>query len=75
MLVIAAPNPEQTVVSGGSWYAYGQEGEQLAVLVPGEDGSEARELEPGEPAAADAEIDAQRDPGVALAARVDDRAG
>lgn len=47
MLVIAAPNPEQTVVSGGSWYAYGQEGEQLAVLVPGEDGSEARELEPG----------------------------
>ena len=47
MLVIASPNPEQTVVSGGSWYAYGQEGEQLAVLVPGEDGTEARELEPG----------------------------
>lgn len=47
MLVIASPSPEQTVVSGGSWYAYGDEGEQLAVLVPGEDGTEARELEPG----------------------------
>ncbi|ASK65787.1 hypothetical protein CFK39_07985 [Brachybacterium avium] len=47
MLVIASPTPEQTVISGGSWYAYGQDGEQLAVLVPGEDGAEARELDPG----------------------------
>lgn len=47
MLVTSAPTPEQTVVSGGSWYACGELGEQLAVLVPGEDGAEARELVPG----------------------------
>lgn len=47
MLVIAAPTREDTVVSGGSWYALGESGEQLAVLVPGEDGTEARELAPG----------------------------
>ncbi|NMA78814.1 MAG: hypothetical protein GX960_16445 [Actinomycetales bacterium] len=47
MLVTAAPTPEETVVSGGSWYAYGPEGEQLAVLMPGEDGVEVRQLEPG----------------------------
>lgn len=47
MLVIAAPSEEDTVVSGGSWYAVGDGGEQLAVLVPGPDGAEARELEPG----------------------------
>ena len=47
MLVTAAPTPEETVVSGGSWYAFGEQGEQLAVLVPGEDGAEARALEPG----------------------------
>lgn len=47
MLVTAAPTPEETVVSGGSWYAFGEQGEQLAVLVPGEDEVEARALEPG----------------------------
>lgn len=47
MLVVSAPIGEEPVVSGGSWYACGQLGDQLAVLVPGEDGAEARELAPG----------------------------
>lgn len=47
MLVVSAPNGEVPEVSGGSWYACGQLGEQLAVLVPGEAGAEARELAPG----------------------------
>lgn len=47
MLVIASPTREDTVVSGGSWYALGEHGEQLAVLVPGADGAEVRELTPG----------------------------
>lgn len=47
MLVRSAPNAQETVISGGSWYAYGDGGEQLAVLTPGPDGTEARELEPG----------------------------
>lgn len=47
MLVIASPTREETVVSGGSWYALGESGDQLAVLVTREDGAEARELAPG----------------------------
>ena len=47
MVVVSSPTPEETTVRGGSWSALGQHGEQLAVLVPGEDGAEAREAAPG----------------------------
>lgn len=47
MVVISSPSPEDTTVGGGSWYALGEHGERLAVLVPGEDGTEIREAEPG----------------------------
>lgn len=52
MVVASAPTPEDTALGGGSWYALGQHGEQLAVLVPGEDGTEVREAAPGSLAAA-----------------------
>jgi hypothetical protein len=52
MVVVSSPSPEETTVGGGSWYALGEHGEQLAVLVPGEDGAEAREAAPGSLAAA-----------------------
>ena len=47
MVVASSPTPEETTVGGGSWYALGQHGEQLALLVPGEDGAEVREAAPG----------------------------
>ncbi|WP_246958225.1 hypothetical protein [Brachybacterium sp. Marseille-Q7125] len=47
MVVVSSPAPEETTVGGGSWYALGQHGEQLALLVPGEDGAEVREAAPG----------------------------
>ena len=47
MVVVSSPTPEETTVGGGSWYALGQHGEQLALLVPGEDGAEVREAAPG----------------------------
>jgi hypothetical protein len=52
MVVASAPTPEETSLGGGSWYALGRHGEQLAVLVPGEDGTEVREAAPGSLAAA-----------------------
>lgn len=52
MVVVASPTPEETTVGGGSWYALGENGEQLAVLVHGEDGVEAREAVRGSLAAA-----------------------
>ncbi|WP_422116021.1 hypothetical protein [Brachybacterium sp. UNK5269] len=47
MLVVSAPSPGRTVVSGGSWYACGPRGEQLAVLMPAGSGARAAELAPG----------------------------
>lgn len=40
MLVVSAPDEEGTAAGGGSWYALGEGGEQLAVLVPAEDGAD-----------------------------------
>ncbi len=47
MLVVSAPSPERTVVSGGSWYACGPRGERLVVLMPEGSGARAAELAPG----------------------------
>lgn len=52
MVVFSSPTGEEATVGGGSWYALGQHGEQLALLVPGEDGVEVREAAPGSLAAA-----------------------
>src|SRR5699024_11997661 len=40
MLVVSAPDEEGTAAGGGSWYALGEGGEQLAVLAPAEDGAD-----------------------------------
>lgn len=47
MVVASRPTREQTVLGGGSFYAHGPDGEQLAVLTDAPDGTRAREVRPG----------------------------
>ena len=47
LVVASRPTREQTVLGGGSFYAHGPGGEQLAVLIDTPDGTRARETRPG----------------------------